>query len=97
MSVAAVRFTFTQQAGGRRVNGACVAPSKNNRRKGVCRRTVVRGTLPLTGHAGANRVSFQGAISRSKKLKPGSYRLVITATSAGLRSTPQSLSFTIVR
>jgi hypothetical protein len=41
-------------------------------------------------------VSFQGRVSRTKKLKPGRYRLVITASnSAGKKSRPQSLSFTI--
>jgi hypothetical protein len=37
-------------------------------------------------------------ISRSKKLRSGSYTLVITATSAaGLTSAPARLSFTIVK
>ena len=54
------------------------------------------GTLSFTGH-GAMKVAFQGRISRSKKLKPGRYTLVVTATnSAGRRSPPQALSFTIV-
>jgi hypothetical protein len=56
------------------------------------------GTLTFSGHSGTNKVVFQGRISAAKKLKPGRYTLVITATnSAGLRSAPKSLSFTIVR
>jgi hypothetical protein len=36
--------------------------------------------------------------SRTKKLKPGHYKLVITATNAaGQRSAPRTLSFTIVK
>jgi hypothetical protein len=34
---ASVSFTFTQQVGGRKVNGRCVAQSKKNRRKHACK------------------------------------------------------------
>ena len=64
----------------------------------VGRRTATAGTLTFTGHSGTNKVAFQGRISPAKKLKPGRYTLVITATnSAGVRSAPKSLSFTIVK
>jgi hypothetical protein len=57
---------------------------------------VTVGRLTFTGHSGTNKVAFQGRISPVKKLKPGRYTLVITATdSAGVRSAPKSLSFTI--
>ncbi len=95
---ARVSFTFTQQVGGRKVNGRCVAQSKKNRRKHACKRTLTRGTLSFTGHAGTNKVSFQGRISHSKKLGLGSYTLVITATNAaGQHSSTKQLSFTIVK
>jgi hypothetical protein len=56
------------------------------------------GTLTFSGHSGTNKVAFQGRISSAKKLKPGRYALAITAAnSAGLRSAPKPLSFTIVR
>jgi predicted phage tail protein len=43
-------------------------------------------------------VIFAGRMSRTSKLKPGQYELTITATnSSGQRSTPVSLSFTIVK
>jgi hypothetical protein len=55
-------------------------------------------TLSFTGHSATNTVAFAGRISRSDKLKPGRYELVIIATnSAGVRSAPKSLSFTIVK
>jgi len=61
-------------------------------------RTVTAGTLTFTGHAGTNKVAFQGRVSPRKKLKLGRYTLVVTATDpAGARSAPKSLSFTIVR
>jgi hypothetical protein len=59
--------------------------------------TVTAGGLTFTGHSGTNKVKFQGRVSSTKKLKPGRYTLVIMATdSAGVHSTPKSLSFTIV-
>jgi hypothetical protein len=93
-----VSFAFTQQVGGRKVNGKCVAETKANRRKPGCKRTVTQGTLTFTGRSGLNKVAFQGGISRSKKLRLGTYTLQITAlNSAGKRSAPSSLKFTIVR
>jgi hypothetical protein len=93
-----VTFAFTQQVGGRKVNGKCVAQTKANSRKPGCKRTVTQGTLTFTGRSGLNKVAFQGRISRSKKLPLGAYTLQITASnSAGKRSSGRSLNFTIVR
>ncbi len=94
---AAVRLDFTRPAAGRKVSKKCLPVSKKNRKKPKCTRTVIVGTLAFKAHAGANRVRFAGRLSATKKLKPGHYTLTITATSAGLRSTPRSLSFTIVK
>jgi hypothetical protein len=93
-----VSFAFTQQVGVRMVNGRCVVGTKENRYKPSCERTVPRGTLSFTGHGGTNKISFQGHIPASKKLPLGRYKLVIIATNAaGQRSSPKSLSFTIVK
>lgn len=94
---ARVSFAFTQPARGRKVGRRCLAQTHANRRKHACKRTVTKGTLAFIAHAGRNRVSFQGVISRSRKLKPGSYTLVITASAAGLTSAPARLSFKIVK
>jgi hypothetical protein len=94
---ASVSFSFTQKLAGRKVGARCIPQTHRNRGKPACKRTLARGTLTFTGHSGTNRVVFQGRISRSKKLKPGRYTLIITATnSASARSTPVPLSFTIV-
>jgi hypothetical protein len=94
---ARVSFAFTQRLAGRKVKRKCLAPTDKNRHRPACRRTVTRGTLSFAGRNGRNVVSFQGRLSRSKKLKPGLYSLVITATNTvGRRSAPRSLSFTIV-
>ncbi len=95
---ATVTLTFTQRIRGRRAGGKCVAQTTKNRRQPACTRTATAGTLTFTGHSGTDAVVFQGRISSTKKLKPGRYTLAITATgSAGGRSAPQSLSFTIVK
>jgi len=94
---ATVRFDFTQRVPGRKVRGRCVAPNRHNKHKRKCTRTVVRGSRSFAGHAGQNTVVFYGWLSKHKKLKPGKYTLVITATTPGVGSTSQRLKFTIVR
>ena len=95
---AAVSFRFTQHVAGRTVGRDCVPQTSTTRRRKACERTVTAGTLSFPGHGGSNKVTFQGRISRSKRLKPGSYRLAITATnSSGQRSAPEWLSFSIVK
>jgi hypothetical protein len=94
---AQVTFVFTKAARGRKVGKRCVAQTHKNRHKRRCTRTVVAGTLSFAAHAGRNKVRFQGLISKRKKLKPGSYKLLVTATAAGKRSRTGTLSFTIVR
>ena len=94
---ASVTFAFTQRVAGRTVSHRCVPQTNKNRHKRGCKRTVTAGTMSFTGHPGTNRVSFQGRLSRSKKLKPGSYTLIITATNtAGAHSAAVSLRFAIV-
>jgi N-acetylneuraminic acid mutarotase len=95
---ATVVLTFTQNVAGRTVKHRCVAQTNANRRKHYCKRTLTRGLLPLAGHPGLNKVAFQGRISRTLKLKPGTYILMILATnSVGQHSTPTRLTFTIVK
>ena len=92
---ASVTFTFTEPAGGRKVGKKCVAQTKKNRHKRRCTRTVIAGALTFSAHAGTNKVRFQGLISRHRKLKPGSYTLLATATASGKHSTTRTLHFTI--
>jgi hypothetical protein len=94
---ATVRLVFTQLAAGRKVSGKCVTPTRANTKRPKCTRTVTVGTLSFQGHAGTNKIRFQGRLSSRRSLKPGRYTLSITARdSTGLQSAPQSLSFTIV-
>jgi hypothetical protein len=95
---ARVVVTFIQPARGRKVRGRCVAQTHFNRHKTSCRRTLTRGTLSLAGHSGADRISFQGRLSSSRRLVPGAYTATLTATNgARQRSAPVSVRFTIVK
>ena len=74
-----------------------MAVGRANLAKPKCKRTVSVGSFSLGGHAGLNEVRFQGRLSSAKTLKPGAYQVAVSARdSRGLRSAPQSLSFTIV-
>jgi PKD repeat protein len=93
---AQVRFSFSQLVTGRRVGGRCVKATKANRRKPRCDRAQAAGTLRVTGKAGNNVVAFSGKIS-GRALKPGRYRLVVTAVADGKTSSAKSIQFTIAR
>ena len=94
---ASVSMVFTRHASGRSVGGKCVAETKANKRKKACALAVNAGTLTFSGHAGVNTVVFEGRVSASEKLKPGSYSVGITATSSALVSPTGSLSFKIAQ
>jgi uncharacterized delta-60 repeat protein len=93
---AQVVLQFNHSAAGRRVNGKCVAATRQNRSQRSCRRTLTDGTLSFVGRVGPNQVSFQGRLSRFKQLKPGGFSVVLTANVGRKKSKPQSLGFTII-
>jgi hypothetical protein len=87
-----VQFTVERKAIGRIVKGrkcARIFTSRNNRRCVFYR--AVKGGFAHTGIAGQNRFKFSGRIG-GKALKPGSYRLVGSASSGVKRA-----SFKIVK
>jgi hypothetical protein len=96
---ATARFAFKLRKAGRRVGGRCRTPSRRNKGKRPCVRSLAAGSRSFSNaHAGANRVRFAGRLSRKKKLRPGNYTLTITATNGpGLVSVPKRLNFTIVK
>jgi hypothetical protein len=94
---ATATFTFTQSVAGRRAHGSCVAPSPGNAQRPKCKRTVLVGSFGVSGKAGLNKLHFQGRLSSSKTLKPGTYSVSITAHDAhGLKAVSRPLPFTIV-
>ena len=82
---ASVRLTFTQRL------------PRHGRRKPHGGRGMSM-TLTVSAHAGANRLSFEGRISPSASLVPGSYALSVGAMDAtGARSQTLSANLTVVR
>ena len=92
---ATVRFAFTQTRPGRTVRGRSVAQTAKNRPKRRCLHTVTVGSFSFSAGAGAYGVRFQGRISGSRKLQPGTYTLFITASNTAGSNTTR-LRFTIV-
>jgi hypothetical protein len=94
---ATLGFSFLRHVSGRMVGRRCLATTPRNAGYGACGRAVITGALSFLGRRGMNTVGFQGLVSHSKKLEPGRYTLVITATNVeGQHSSPKSLNFTIV-
>lgn len=89
---------FQRQSPGRLVGGKCAKPTAANRSRKACKRYLGAGRLGFAGAAGANKVKFQGRLSNSKKLAPGTYRIVIGARdAAGNIAQPKTgPTFTIV-
>jgi len=95
---ARVSFTFAQKLTGRKVAGRCVAQSAGDAHGAHCARTLARGQLTFSAHAGADTLVFEGRLTRTQRLAPGSYVLSVTAEgAAGGRSATQTLQFTIVK
>ena len=93
---ATLRLAFTQKHPGRILAHRCQAPTKSNRNKPRCTRTLTIATLTATGHAGPNHLPFKGRVPRAKQLRPGTYTLVITAHAFASTSRPRTLTFTIL-
>jgi hypothetical protein len=92
-----LRLTFTHASPGRDVGGRCVAGTHRNRRAHRCSRTLTDGRLSFMGRALRNAIAFQGRISRTVTLAPGSYAVSIVASNDAGHSRARELSFTIVR
>ena len=95
---ATVTFTFTQLVAGRKTAGKCIPQTNHNKHKPPCRLIRIAGRLQLPAHQGTNHVRFQGRVSRTHRLKPGRYTLVVTARNAARQATAsRSLNFTVVK
>jgi hypothetical protein len=88
---AALRFSVDETAtviarvqrarAGRRVGGRCVATTRSNRRRAVCRRWVTVGRTRVPGRVAAGAVTrgLSGRLA-GRALRPGRYRLDLVAT-----------------
>jgi hypothetical protein len=95
---ATVRLRFRRAAPGRRVGGRCRKPTRLNRSRPRCTRMLaVRGSVSLPVQAGARRIKFAGRMSARRRLKPGRYRMTLTARdAAGNVSTPDRVRFRLL-
>lgn len=93
---ATVRFRILRRKAGGRVRGKCKKRTRANRKRKKCDLRL-KGSFKHSGGAGQNSFRFRGRL-RGRKLKPGRYYLVATATdAAGNRSTLKRVAFRIVR
>ena len=93
---ARVRITFKRHTLGRKVKHRCVARTLGNRHARKCTLMTLAGKLVLSAHTGANQVKFNGMLANGRKLRPGTYTIVVTATdSAGHKSAAHTLTFTV--
>ena len=94
-AAATVTFTVARAAPGRRSNGACRAPSRNNRKKPRCTRHVaVHGHFTVVGFKGLNGLRFTGRLN-GRKLAVGNYLLTASPAANGVRGTARSAPFAI--
>jgi hypothetical protein len=90
---AAVTVRVERRTKGRRVNGRCVKRKRSNRSRPRCVRFVEVRRVTDQATAGDNRLRV-----RTRRLKPGPYRLVATAMDgAGNRSAPVRIPFRVLR
>ena len=93
---ARLNLGFRRLLPGRSVGGRCVAPTGANKRRRACTRKLPAGSLTLAGHAGTDRVAFQGRLSASRRLRVGRYELALSASNEAGASAVRRASFTIV-
>lgn len=92
-----VWFAFTQRSSGRLSAHRCVAPSRLNKHAHRCTRTITVALLSFAARVGTNRVLFEGRVSPTQRLKPGTYTVTVTAGPSALKSASRTLAFTITR
>jgi hypothetical protein len=98
-AAAKVRITFTRAATGLRQGRRCLAPTTTLRRAHAkrCTRALTVGTLTRASlPQGRERIAFTGRVGH-RALSPGAYKAMLSASNAAGRSTPVTLSFTVVR
>lgn len=94
---ARVSLAFARPTAGRRVGRRCVKRTRRNAGRRHCTRYVRAGTLRVNGKLGANRLRFQGRLSRRRSLRPGRDRMTVTATDRfGNRSRPKRIGLRIL-
>jgi hypothetical protein len=87
-----VSLQLEKKIAGRKVGGKCVPQTKKNRRHARCPRFKPIGArFSGGGNAGANQVT----LPNGKHLRPGTYRVTITATDAAGNTSTRSTTFKV--
>ena len=92
---ATVTLSLEQSSPGVLVGHKCVVKSKAHRKGHSCTRYVpVRGNVSRAGHAGLDKIHFEGILDTNKPLPAGTYRLTLKASnSSGSTIAPQHPTF----
>ena len=89
---------FFRKQPGRRVRGKCKPVTRENRDNRHCTRLVLKGRFAYDAEAGNQRITFEGPLSETKKLRPGRYKLVARAKhESGAKSNKASAKFRLLR
>jgi hypothetical protein len=89
---ATVSLLLEKKIPGRRVGKKCVKQTPQNKTKKRCARfRAIGAAFAGTGNAGANKVT----LPNGKRLKPGVYRLTLTARDAAGNETKATTTFTV--
>jgi hypothetical protein len=89
---ATISFKLERKSPGRKVGGKCVKQKPSNKKKKKCPRfKKVGAKFSGPGKQGANTAP----LPNGKKLKPGTYRLTITATDAAGNTTTKTTTFKV--
>jgi Tol biopolymer transport system component len=77
---ASATLSFQRATAGRLRGHRCVKASPRNHARAACTRFVRAGSIAaLAAKAGLDQVRFQGRLSRTRRLAPGRYRLLLSA------------------
>jgi hypothetical protein len=95
---ATAKLSFELAQPGMLVGRKCDAISKTHRKGKRCTRyTAVRGGVTRAGHAGTDKIMFEGVLDGGARLAPGTYRLSLSATGpAGSATAAQHPAFTLL-
>jgi hypothetical protein len=93
-----VTLSFQRVQAGVLVGRRCLAPGKGHARGRRCSRyTAIAHAVARAGHAGLNRVHFEGVLDGGARLAPGGYRLSLSARGpAGSANAAQHPTFTLL-
>jgi hypothetical protein len=91
-----ISFQLAENARATLTFSRCVGTTGTTNRA-RCARPVVAGRLALHAHAGTNTVRFEGRLSRTRSLRPGSYTITIVAVDrSGAKSNAIKVGFTLL-